>query len=124
MDLDGGAALGGLGCVLLVVLLVMGVIIVPTALSGISDARTEAKHAEAEVARARAEEVYARAAVVEANAARDRESNLHREYMFQSYNVALAHYSSDLACAIPLAAFGGVLCAVLVIWFLWRRTAL
>lgn len=64
----------------------------------------------------RAERVQAEVARVNAEIARDREANLHREYMFQAWTVALAAFASSNQVPLAVvAAMLGAACAVLVV---------
>lgn len=64
----------------------------------------------------RADREMAEVSRIEALTARDREANLHREYMFQSWTVALAAFSSrDQGSLVVVAALLGAAVAVIVI---------
>jgi len=61
--------------------------------------------------------------VVNAEAARDREANLHREYMFQAWTVALAAFgqSSQVPLVVVAALFGAAVAVLTIRW--WERRA-
>lgn len=85
--MDLGTDLRGCGAVfafcIVVAALIAGLIVMPGVLADLKQAAADRDRAEAQAA-------YAQAAVVEAHTVRDRETNLHRETMFQSYAAFLA----------------------------------
>jgi len=71
----------------------------------------------------RADRLEARVGIINAEAARDREANLHREFMFQAWTVALAAFgqSSQVPLAVVAALLGAGAGAVVILW--WERRA-